>query len=218
MGKLFENCEIDLENGIVKTKKGSKHTKNKDGYYPCYLYDCFNNRYYYLHEVIIAEGLQLPKHLWPVDEKGKKYVVDHITPVSNGGTDVFANLRLIPEADNHRNPISKENNSKAQKGKHNSPDTEFKKGNTPWNKGKKYHTGAKWNHSDETKKKISKIMKTKKNAAKKVYQYSLDGKLIQTYNVAMEAEKDGFGNVGISRCCNGVIKTYKGYKWTHNPL
>lgn len=139
MGKIFENCEIDLVNGLIKTKKGVNHKKNKAGYCCCRLYDCFNNRYYYVHEIIIAEGLQLPKHLWPVDEKGKRYVVDHILPVKNGGTDVFENLRLIPEADNHRNPTSKKNNSESKKGKHFSPSTEFKKGQTPWNKGKKYH-------------------------------------------------------------------------------
>lgn len=140
MKTLFKNCEIDLVKGTVKTRKGTEHKKSKTGYYCCHLFDCFNNRYYYLHEVIVAEGLQLPKHLWPVDNKGRRYIVDHIIPVSNGGTDSFDNLHLIPESDNHKNEISKKNNSISKKGKHYSPETEFKKGCIPWNKGKKYHT------------------------------------------------------------------------------
>ena len=113
--------------------------RNKAGYICCKIKDIYGNVYNYCHEAIVAEGLQLPKHLWPVDENGKRFVVDHIIPVSNGGTDSFENLHLIKEADNHRNPISRKNVSLSHIGKHYSPKTEFKKGNVPWNKGKTYH-------------------------------------------------------------------------------
>lgn len=159
MQTLFPNCTIDLKNGAVFSSKCSKRTKSKAGYYCCKLFDTYGNRYYYIHEVIIAEGMQLPKHMWPIDCNGKRYVCDHITPVSNGGTDSFDNLRLIPEADNHRNPNTKKNNSNSKLGKHFSTSTEFKKGYIPWNKGKTYHTGKKL--SDETKRKISEALKNR---------------------------------------------------------
>ena len=231
MSTLFKNCEIDLKNGIVKTKKGSERTKNKAGYYCCKLFDSYGNRYYYLHEVIIAEALQLPKHCWPVDDKGKRYVVDHILPVSNGGTDSVDNLRLIPEADNHRNEHTTKNNSDSKKGLHTSPSTEFKKGSVPWNKGKTYHTGKHWNHSEKSKKLMSeKAMgrkasdETKKKMSesahkKTVYQYTLDGKLIAIWNSAKEAATTlGISQSGIVMCCNGKLEKSKGYIWSYKPL
>lgn len=156
MQTLFPNCTIDLKNGVVTSLKGNKRTKNKAGYYCCKLFDIYGNRYYYIHEVIIAEGLNLPKHQWAVDSKGKRYVCDHIIPVSNGGTDSFENLRLIPEAENHRNQMTRINNSSSHIGKHFSKSTEFKKGSTPWNKGKTYKLKP---TSEETKRKISESLK-----------------------------------------------------------
>lgn len=231
MSVIFNNCIIDVKNGIVTSKKGSKRSKNISGYYNCKLCDKYGNKYYYIHEVIIAEGLQLPKHLWPVDEKGKRYVVDHITPVSNGGTDKFENLRLIPEPDNHRNEKTIENNSNSKKGKHYSPDTEFKKEQTPWNKGKTYHTGKHRKHSEETKKLISEKAKGRKtseetkkkisdsHSKKAIYQYSKEGKLIGVYKSSKEASEACFGRRNlICMCCNGKLKTHNGYRWSYEPL
>ena len=226
MSSLFNNCTIDAINGIVTSRKGSKRTKNKQGYYQCKLYDIFGNTYHYIHEIIIAEGLQLPKHLWPVDEKGKRYIVDHIIPVSNGGTNAVSNLRLIPNGDNPKNELSRKNNSKSKKGKHISTNTEFKKGNTPWNKGKTYHTGKHWKHSEESKKLMSEKAKGRKateetkekmsesHNKKTIYQYSKEGKLIGVYKSTKEAAEVCFGRRNlICMCCNGKLKTHKGYRW-----
>lgn len=218
MSDLFKNCTIDLQKGIVSSIKGSKHTKNKFGYCNCKLHDIYGNTYYCIHEIIVAEGLKLPKHLWPVDKNGKRYIVDHIIPVSNGGTDTFENLHLIPRSDNPRNELSRKNMSNALTGKHCPPNSGYKKGHTPWNKGKTYHTGKKWHHSEEAKKKMSEANKGKQKAAKKVYQYTIDGKLVNIYKPVSEAIKDGFLIVGISRCCHGKTKTYKGYRWSYEPL
>lgn len=231
MERLFKNCEIDLEKGFVKTRKGYKHTKNKNGYDVCRICDSYGNKYNYLHEIIIAEALQLPKHLWPVDENGKRYIVDHITPVSNGGTNQASNLRLIPNGDNPKNELSRKNNSKAKKGKHYSLDTEFKKGNLPWNKGKTYHTGKHWNHSEEAKKKLSEINKGKKHTEetkrkiseshkkKTIYQYTLDGELVGVWNKAKDAANElGISQSGIVMCCNGKLNKSKGYRWSYKPL
>lgn len=50
----------------------------------------------------------------------------------------------------------------------------------------------------------------------KVEQYSLDGKLIKTWNSAEEASQHGFGSVGsIRECCSGKNETHIGYKWKY---
>lgn len=119
MGKIFYN-KIDLEKGKVYslfdlTKELG--TKTKLGYTTCLIKDKYGNDYYHIHEVIIAEGLKLPKHLWPRDEKGKRYEVDHITPVRNGGTDSFENLRLVSKLDNMNNEQTIKNMSISHIGK-----------------------------------------------------------------------------------------------------
>lgn len=54
---------------------------------------------------------------------------------------------------------------------------------------------------------------------KKVYQYTLDGELVATYESASEAARqNGYNEGKISMCCNGKRKTHKGYKWSYEPL
>ena len=193
MSKLFPNFTINIETGVVYSEKRKKYNSNtsKNGYHTCKIYDCFNNRYYNIHEVIIAEGLQLPKHLWPVDEKGRRYIVDHKLPVSNGGTDEFKNLHLIPKPDNNRNPISRENNSKSKIGK------------------------KRKSHSEETKNKMSASNKTKRA----VYQYTMNNELVAIWESSNEASKEtGFSQGNIYSCCVGVRNYANGYKWSFKPL
>ncbi len=217
MNTLFKNCSINLEQGIVKSKKGDFHKKNKNGYHCCKLYDSYGNKYNYIHEVIIAEGLNLPKHLWPQDENGKRFVVDHITPVSNGGTDAFENLHLVAECDNPKNPFTRRNNSNSKIGKH--QPNEWGKGHIPWNKGKKYHTGKHRHHSEESKTKISKSAIGNANASKQVIQYTLNGELVKIWPSASEAARQcGYNQYNISACCNDKRKQSNGYRWSHNLL
>lgn len=78
--RLFLN-KIDIELGKVFDLKGEKEIMNcinNNGYCTGLMKDCYGNTYHAKHEVIIAEALQLPKHLWPRDEKGNYYVVNHI--------------------------------------------------------------------------------------------------------------------------------------------
>jgi len=61
--------------------------------------------------------------------------------------------------------------------------------------------------------------KNVENRNKVVYQYSKDGKLVGKYKSAHQASRDnGFNRGNICNCCNNIIKTYKGYKWSYEPL
>ena len=77
------------------------------------------------------------------------------------------------------------------------------------NKGEKHPMYGK-HHSEETKRKIS------ENMSKPVVQIDpTTNKVINVFNSATKAEKQGFDKGNISRCCNGKRKTHKGYKWMY---
>lgn len=52
------------------------------------------------------------------------------------------------------------------------------------------------------------------NSSKAINQYNLDGELIDTFSSAREAHRElGISYKCISKCCNGNLKTYKGFIW-----
>ncbi len=57
-----------------------------------------------------------------------------------------------------------------------------------------------------------------KSKSKKVYQYTLDGELVKTYDSTLDAANYGFVQTNISNCCIGKRKTHKGYRWSYKPL
>lgn len=63
---------------------------------------------------------------------------------------------------------------------------------------------------------FTRIVNNGKTAPKKIDQYSLDGKFIKTWNSGAELAKNGFNNVNICSCCNGLRKTSKGYIWKYH--
>lgn len=42
-----------------------------------------------------------------------------------------------------------------------------------------------------------------------------DGELVMTFPSTREAQRNGFSKSCISDCCNGKLKTYKGYTWQY---
>ena len=54
--------------------------------------------------------------------------------------------------------------------------------------------------------------------SKTVYQYTLDGELAREWSSTAECGRNGFNRNHISSCCNGRLKTHKGYKWSYEPL
>ena len=56
------------------------------------------------------------------------------------------------------------------------------------------------------------------SAKKKVYQYTLDNKIVKIYDSTIDTQNDGFIQACVSACCRGIRKTHNGYKWSFNPL
>lgn len=55
--------------------------------------------------------------------------------------------------------------------------------------------------------------------SKKVYQYAKNGALVKEWKSIHEIERQlGYFIQGISSCCNGELKSYKGFYWSFKPL
>ena len=61
---------------------------------------------------------------------------------------------------------------------------------------------------------ISKAM-TNGKLSKKVLQLSLDGEFIREWESTNECGRNGFDQGNVSRCCNGKLKTHKGFRWEY---
>ena len=70
-------------------------------------------------------------------------------------------------------------------------------------------------HHDETKRKIAATLL--KN--RKVIQFDIEGNRLKSFNSLTEAAKYvGGSHSCISRCCNGVSNTSKGYVWKYESI
>lgn len=59
--------------------------------------------------------------------------------------------------------------------------------------------------------------------SKKVYQYTLDGRLVKIWSSTAECGKNGFNSGAVAACCNNKYKRegnniYKGFRWSYTPL
>lgn len=52
--------------------------------------------------------------------------------------------------------------------------------------------------------------------SKTVYQYDKDMHIIRVWKSTVECERNGYNSSSVSRCCNGYLKTYKGYIWRYS--
>lgn len=66
-----------------------------------------------------------------------------------------------------------------------------------------------------TKKKLKRPMP---KLRKKVYQYTMDGKLVKIWNSTLNAGENGFNAGHVANCCRGEEKQHKGYIWSYKPL
>lgn len=51
--------------------------------------------------------------------------------------------------------------------------------------------------------------------SKKVYQFTLDGKLVREWPSTAECGRNGFISTSVSYCCRGERKTHRGFKWSY---
>tara|TARA_R110002153_G_scaffold151656_1_gene303054 strand:- start:310 stop:798 length:489 start_codon:yes stop_codon:yes gene_type:complete len=51
-----------------------------------------------------------------------------------------------------------------------------------------------------------------------VARYDKDGVLVSVYKSARDAERDGFSNQNIAKCCKGKRHTHGGFKWSYHEL
>ena len=66
---------------------------------------------------------------------------------------------------------------------------------------------------EETKRKIS-----ESTPKKQVFQYTIDGELIDVWPSVNECGRNGFNQGHVWACCNGERNKHKGYKWSYTPL
>ena len=61
---------------------------------------------------------------------------------------------------------------------------------------------------------ISKAMKNNPKISKQVGAFQ-DGKLVMTFPSTNEAQRQGFNQGNVAKCCNGNRNTHKGYEWRY---
>jgi len=197
--KGFENYQI-TDDGRVWSKITNKWLKqciNSKGYLVVSLTKS-NKTYPKRIHRLVAEAF--------VPNPDNKPCVDHIIPISEGGTNEASNLRWVTQEENCNNPLSLINYSEAQKGKKLSDETR-----------EKMAAFQKKRFEDkEERMKISEKMKGKLPAnTRKVHQYTLDGEFVKEWDSTRECGRNGFYSSGVARCCRGEQKKHKGYIWKY---
>lgn len=97
--------------------------------------------------------------------------------------------------------------SAAQKGFQHSLETKQKISDSL--KGKKNYMYGK-HHSEETRMKISESQKDKKPVV-----CLKDNQIIKKYDSIQDTKKDGFTPSNVCRCCKGKLKSYKGFQFSY---
>lgn len=59
------------------------------------------------------------------------------------------------------------------------------------------------------------VTRNHKNTSKPIQQLSLEGVLIKEYPSMQQAQREGYNQSSISRCCSGQYSHHKGYKWRY---
>ena len=187
--KGFDGYEVS-NTGKVRSlnylnKKGNikelSHWIGKKGYHQVTLRKNNKNSYPYIHRLVAEAFIPNPEN---------KPEVDHIIPVSNGGSDGADNLRWCTHKENTNNPISRE---KYLKNRY----------RVEWERRISIYK--------PTKEAVAKMAEKHK---KPIGMYK-DGKLIKRFDSAADAERENkdYKFMSISAACNGRIKTYRGYEW-----
>lgn len=175
-----------------------KTCTNEDGYIKVILCKNGKTKHFSVHRLVAEAFMPNPDN---------KPQIDHIIPLSNGGKNELSNIRWVTIPENMNNPLTIQkfkNRTNPMLGKHHTEDS--KKKMSEAKKGKKLPEDI--------------IRKIAEKNSKKVYQYTLDGKLVKIWKSAKEAGRNGFDAPTIINCCNHKknTKTHKGYIWSYSPL
>jgi group I intron endonuclease len=195
----FPNYEVNCRKGLVrntKTLRVLKPSLGNNGYPKVILCEDGKVHTKTVHRTVANAAFSF----YNISTEG--LFVCHLDEERNDPR--IANLALGTNKENMGMPKAKQRNSKSKKGKHLS-ETHRKKLSEA-QKGEKNHMFGK-RHSIETKKKLSDAHPKKAVGAYK------DGELILTFESIQEAGRNGFNCWHVSSCCNGRLKTYKGYEW-----
>lgn len=185
----------------------------------------YSNNYIDKHPTYIMCTMQLELH-W------LSYFVEHIEEIEGYDYERFMDGELVLDKDIKSNgenkeysinncmfTTDKENVKQAMKTRDN---TQFQGENNPmWGKGhlmtgENNHMYGK-HHTDEVKRKISDAHKGEKHhSAKKVIQYTKDGKFIKIWDYIKQASDElGVNPNNISSCCRGKRKSAGGFMWRY---
>lgn len=61
----------------------------------------------------------------------------------------------------------------------------------------------------------SRNSKMAKSKSKQVGAFNKNGELVMTFQSTNEAGRNGFESSSVVKCCNGKLKTHKGYEWRY---
>ena len=182
----FDNYKIS-NLGRVKNIKFDRLVKpllDNKGYIMVNLYKDGKMKRLSLHRLIAIAFIPNPDN---------KPCIDHInTDRSDNHID---NLRWVTQKENHNNPLSLMNHSKAAKGR--TISEEQKKNQSEKMKGR--YKGNKW-------------------GSKKIIQLTLDGIFVREWDAIKDAaESFGVSSSAIWNCLNGKcqVKSIKGFKWEY---
>ena len=62
------------------------------------------------------------------------------------------------------------------------------------------------------------IKRSAEKRSKKVYQYDLQGNLINVWASTMDCDRNGYDHRTISACCLGKLKTHQNFIWSYKPI
>lgn len=179
LGRVYSFPRTTTKGGLLNPQK------NADGYNTVTLCKNGKPKPYRVHRLVAEAFIENPEN---------KPCVDHIIPISEGGTDEATNLRWCTHPENNMNEHTRKNMSAAKKGNKLSEETkrkmsESRKGRKAWNKG----------------------------IGKPVAQCTKEGEIIKIFTCAKQASKElNVKNPStITSCCKEKRKTAGGYIWKY---
>lgn len=179
-------CVKSLGNNKKRKEKILKPCKNrKNGYLMVHLCKNRKGKLWTIHRLV---GMTFPEIC---GEWFEGCEVDHINTIKDDNR--AENLRVCTRKENCNNPLTLHHKSERILTE------ETKKKMSLAHLGKPF--------SEEHKRKLSIINSIP------IVQMDMEGNVIREWSSAMEAQRNGYNNGAINRCCKGKLNKHKGYRW-----